>query len=265
MDSLENITNYVINHSEEADTPVEPVEHNFVLNDDGSIDVIFKDGKKLSEFLPPELEIKDTPGFNKPVLNKVFSEDGKIQNMEVQINYEWLKKGGSEQIAIFAHEIGHALAIEEEIKHNKELKELIENHPSFDVIDNNVKVYMTYCFLKSASNSLDVEIQAWNYGKIIASLLGIDDIQYEDIMRPQIEGVYYHIYSQAYDFIKGLYIKDIFNENPTFLNSDITYPLYDLAQQSEVQVTAEKLLEELKKLDPEKYKRNAKETGNFQS
>jgi len=259
--SMEEITNYVIDSSKKADEKADPpVKPEVVLNDDSTIDIIFNDERKLSEFLPDKLKIKDTPDFNKPILYKVISEDGEIQNLEVRINHEWLKKGGSAQVAIFAHEIGHALAIEEEIKRNKELKKLFEEHPSFDAIDDNVKAYMTYCFLKRASGKLDNEIQAWNYGKIVATLLGINDTQYEDIMRPQIEGMYYAVYLPTYDFIKDLYRGDI-----TSLNKDITYPLYDSSQQKEILVTAEELLSAFNKLDDDKYKRNIKETGNFKS
>ena len=253
--SMEEISEYIIS----SDHGMEQLrEYDVVLNEDATMDIVFKDGKKLSDFLPSELKIIDTPDFNKPLMHRNLSENGEVQSLEVRINHEWLKEGRYEKVAIFAHEIGHALATEEEILRNKKLKDLYEHHPPFEILDDNVKSYMTFYFLKRASNTLENETQAWNYGKIIASLFGVSDTQYEDVMRPQIEGMYYAVYSPTYDAIKELYKGDL-----SLINREIAYPIYDLTQQEEIQVTAEELLSIFKELDENKYRRNEKEIKRY--
>ena len=110
--SMEEISEYIIS----SDHGMEQLrEYDVVLNEDATMDIVFKDGKKLSDFLPSELKIIDTPDFNKPLMHRNLSENGEVQSLEVRINHEWLKEGRYEKVAIFAHEIGHALATEEEI------------------------------------------------------------------------------------------------------------------------------------------------------
>ncbi len=258
--SMEEITNYIIDSSNNAEQSEFPysIKCDFILNEDATIEVMFEDGKKLSEFLPSNLKIIDTPNYNKPSMKKTLFENGEVQTMEVRVNYEWLKKGGSNEVAIFAHEIGHALAVEEEIAHYKKLNELYKIPPPSENWDNDTKSYVASFFLKRSSDTLDNEVQAWNYGKIIASLFGVEDAHYEDVMRPQIEGMFYAVYSTAYNAINHL-----FHGNPSFLNKETTYPVYNLPQQEEIQVTVEELLSIFKNLDENRYKRNVKETNHY--
>jgi hypothetical protein len=181
---------------------------------DGSMQITNGRGDVLNDFLPPTISFID-----KPDSGAFFMARG--QN--VIVNMEHAQRLGAVGSANLAHEVGHALnpLASENTKHFRLDMAYIDNLSSFSPST------QLEAATRALNNRMIDEVDAWNYGKETAIFLGIDEAEFEDIMR----------YGLASYYLSDLgLLKQILAR----YNVDLKQPLslYDISLQETVPLTA---------------------------
>lgn len=152
----DDILTVVTNALEESEEiKLEPLQ--IQPTQDGQLSITVGSDKqlKLSTFLPEGLKFVSGADFsvNKPKGELVVPTDKFNTNKPLGFRMK------------LAHEIGHGL------------------DPDYEVLDSECKIEgdTVSVVLQQENARLQMEVNAWNYGKAIADAMGVDEIHYEDI------------------------------------------------------------------------------------
>ena len=176
--------------AEEIDTKK---DFNVVQNAEDNFDIVFDNKIKLSSLLPPGILFK-VDKHREPYAEVHWRDDTTIEPMNVNIDPDQLNRNNPRALCYFAHELGHILSVHEHYisVERRELYDVPLQSRSEDNLEQSIQ-YSLY----AASIGIQIELEAWNYGKAVYDLFGCDDSYYDSVMSNAIDSYVSTNFKQA--------------------------------------------------------------------
>lgn len=165
-------------------------------------------GLCLNDLLPKEFKIHNTSWGTY-----------QINGFNVYMDLERITRLGTAGSVIVAHEFGHILAPESELD---KFEERVDRLTQTRGVDMNQQFHNA---IELFNGVIKDEIDGWNYGKQIATILGVDEIQYEDLMQFALQTYYYDYLGDIVDLSRRVNFAD-----------DHTMNIFDISTQEEVTI-----------------------------
>ena len=160
---LDAITNFVRSNGEaDPNTRVE------IEDKGGNIQVITSNGLVLNDFLPQNYRFKEGG-------SKYFWANGITKTIEVPTDFRSTETNKQQ----LAHEFGHVLDPDFE---DLSLEIMNQREQVVDTSEESLEHAVNM-----VNMSLTLEIQAHNYGRVVAQALGVDMVRYEDRITRQLQ------------------------------------------------------------------------------
>lgn len=195
----------------------------------------------LNDFMPPNRKIY---GCHHPTLHYYCIARGDdAENIVIDPDHiANAQKGYRDSIISIAHEIGHSYTLlSERLRESEEfktgiavLKRILDNEQGTTPTTSTDKFYKTAYSTAEFNNFLlylifrnEQETEAWNYGKVVAKIAGISDIEYEDT-----QSIYINTY--WYDAVrKTIYVAD----RCSGVGDEMLVAIYNPLLQNEEEIT----------------------------
>lgn len=232
---LDVITSYVKSHPDQFGS-INPFTYTTDSSGNADITITTPEGdRNLAEFLPKEVTIVNNPEAGGGAYALIsWDLEGNLTNSGVNVDLAWMKERPALGASIVAHEIGHA--INEVAKEDIDQKKITENPKTSEELEQSL---MTVC--RIINDGLQDEVEAWNYGKPIADLFGIDETTYDNQMEYSMKGYSNASYRQIDEMLSNMLMHLTPTQKETL--KDKTFPIYDLATQDRINLTIEQMRE----------------------
>ena len=214
----------------------------------------------MRKLLPRKLVIYNEIGKGKNMYggSMYWDEDvGSLLETRVGFDVSWVENNGDLALCGVAHELGHVLSREYVSRSEKYIRDRLPGYryPYKSVED--FENYLTRS-LHDLSVNLNEEMQAYNYGKIVADSFGVNPTSFEGYMAPPIKA---HVVDNLFHCRQFVSQRLAEYEKSTGVkfSTEKTFKIYDISQQSDVEVTFSQLMGILGKYDEEELKRTREE------
>jgi hypothetical protein len=158
----------------------------FEINrESGEITIFDTNNQPINRILPPGMTILNVPGASR------YS----ARDRRVEVDSEILTNSGEYGKAMLAHEIGHAFDEENMERYAAKAREYNEKEPKAQPRER-IGMWNDY-FIAEAT----IEITAWDEGKIVSDLLGVDSQVYDDLMECALVHRWSSIVSDFYEIL----------------------------------------------------------------
>ncbi len=241
---LEAITTYIDSHPEQF---ASVNSFTYITDPQGNTDItiITPDGdKRISEFLPKEVSIVDSPnsGAGAYALTS-WDLEGNLAGSSVSVDLAWMKEKPAQGASIVAHEIGHV--INESAKEDLDQRKITEAPETPEELEESL---MLVC--RVVNDGLQDEVEAWNYGKPIANLFGVDETTYDSQMEYSMKAYTNTSYYQINEMMANMLMHLTPDQKQTL--KDKMFPVYDLATQERTDLTIDQMTEKFKTFNKER-------------
>lgn len=264
LEGLEHVNDCLKKASDFAETAgmAEDRHHPFTCTiGEGSlveIDIETPVGKiQLGDYLPGRLNIWHEEGLGPYMyVEAQWTKNGSLIQKSIHLDAEWLGGAGVKGIAGLAHEIGHCF---------EDNGETVMTGPGLQIIgemafperptkSEDLKEYLRGA-CEAIGKYLKDEVEAYNYGKAIASLFGVSGLDYENMMDLAIRTYSNDAFLQLKEEIETT-VAELGNQ----LNTDglDELSLYDLSAQEERKISYRELMKFLGGYSQERTDRDLK-------
>lgn len=245
---LSTITSYVARHPGQFQG-IRPFS--YTIDNEGGVDIVINGASgniRLKDFLPRQISISQSDGVHSAYARQLWGGlYGELLSARVFMDIGWAHEHPAEGVSVLAHELGHAFITEHE--NLEEVPPIPENPKTATELERTIELSCQYI-----SDSLEEEVKAWNFGKPIATLFGIDDLTYDDQMNYALklntELHYLHLKGKITEYTARFQ-----NAQPGQFKTGKTFKLYDVSLQERIELTHDQLMKFLEQFSQEKVDR----------